>query len=125
MTVGLATGMGYIGIAIVTGILISVLLFIYSSISFGTKPIYEKELKITIPENLDYDDLFTDLFEAYLDDAQLMEVRTSNMGSLYKLHYHIRFKSNVSEKDFLDSVRCRNGNLDIICGRVPTQKDAL
>lgn len=120
MTLGLATGMGYIGIAIVTGAVMCLLLTAY-----GRKPEEEKELKITIPENLDYTGLFDDLFGEYTRSAELISVRTTGMGSLYNLHYHVRLVSPEIEKQFLDAIRCRNGNLDIVCGKVPQVKEAL
>ena len=123
MTLGLATGMGYIGIAIVTGAVMCILLTAYAALSFGRKP--EEELKITIPENLDYTGLFDDLFEEYTRSAELISVRTTGMGSLYNLHYHVRLVSPEIEKQFLDAIRCRNGNLDIVCGKVPQVKEAL
>lgn len=125
MTLGLATGMGYIGIAIVTGAVMCILLAAYAALSFGRKPEEEKELKITIPENLDYTGLFDDLFEEYTRSAELISVRTTGMGSLYNLHYHVRLVSPEIEKQFLDAIRCRNGNLDIVCGKVPQVKEAL
>ena len=125
MTLGLATGMGYIGIAIVTGAVMCLLLTAYAALSFGRKPEEEKELKITIPENLDYTGLFDDLFGEYTRSAELISVRTTGMGSLYNLHYHVKLVSPEIEKQFLDAIRCRNGNLDIVCGKVPQVKEAL
>lgn len=125
MTLGLATGMGYIGIAIVTGAVMCLLLTACAALSFGRKPEEEKELKITIPENLDYTGLFDDLFGEYTRSAELISVRTTGMGSLYNLHYHVRLASPEVEKQFLDAIRCRNGNLDIVCGKVPQTKEAL
>lgn len=125
MAIGLAAGMGYIGIAIVTGLVMCILLTAYAALSFGRKPEEEKELKITIPENLDYTGLFDDLFGEYTRSAELISVRTTGMGSLYNLHYHVRLVSPEIEKQFLDAIRCRNGNLDIVCGKVPQVKEAL
>ena len=125
MTLGLACGMGYIGIAAVTGIAVCLLLTVYSLLSFGKKPPEEKELKITIPENLDYTGLFDDLFAEYTRACELVSVRTTNMGSLYNLHYHITLKSADIEKELLDAIRCRNGNLDIVCGKVPQLRETL
>ena len=121
MTLGLATGMGYIGIAVMTGVVMCLLLLVYAAMSFGRKPEEEKELKITIPENLDYTGLFEDLFAEYTRSAELISVRTTGMGSLYNLHYHITLVSADIEKQFLDAIRCRNGNLDIVCGKVPQE----
>ncbi len=125
MTLGLATGMGYLGIAAVTGTVVCLLLTVYSTIAFGKKPLEEKELKITIPENLDYTGLFDDLFAEYTKNAELVSVRTTNMGSLYNLHYHITLTSADDEKTLLDAIRCRNGNLDIVCGKVPQVRETL
>ena len=119
MTLGLATGMGYIGIVM------CLLLLVYAAMSFGRRPEEEKELKITIPENLDYTGLFDDLFAQYTRASELVSVRTTGMGSLYNLHYHVTLVSSEVEKQFLDAIRCRNGNLDIVCGKVPQAKEAL
>lgn len=125
MTLGLIIGMGYLGVAVIIAVVVCGLLTIYQAIAFGKKPSEEKELKITIPENLDYTGLFDDLFAEYTRGAELVSVRTTNMGSLYNLHYHITLKSTDIEKELLDAIRCRNGNLDIVCGKVPQVRETL
>ncbi len=90
---------------------------------FGEQNTEQKLLKITIPEDLDYEGVFEDLFARYTKHAQLVKMKTSNMGTLYELHYHIIANENMSEKSFLDDLRCRNGNLDILCGRLPTNRE--
>ena len=85
---------------------------------------HERVLKITIPESLDYDGLFDDLFEKYTKSCVLERVKTSNMGTLYELTYRVILPDGNAPKAFLDELRCRNGNLNIICGREAT-KDAL
>lgn len=125
MALGLATGMGYLAFAVLFLLLVGAAMLILSATRFGEEKKAEKSLKITIPENLDYEGLFDDLFDEYLDSAQLTSVRTSNMGSLYELHYQIRLKGTVISKEFMDALRCRNGNLNIICGRVATSHDEL
>ena len=114
-----------IGIAVMTGVAMCLLLLVYAALSFGRRPEEEKELKITIPENLDYTGLFDDLFAQYTRASELISVRTTGMGSLYNLHYHVTLVSSEVEKQFLDAIRCRNGNLDIVCGKVPQAKEAL
>ena len=74
-------------------------------------------LKITIPESLDYDDLFDDIFAQYTRRCTLTRVKTSNMGTLYELEYAVALPEDVPSKAFLDALRCRNGNLNITCGR--------
>ena len=85
-------------------------------IHFGESKTREKELKITISENLDYTGIFDDLFENYTTSHQLMAVKTTNMGSMYDLTYYVEMEEEV-EKKFIDEIRCRNGNLTVLLGR--------
>lgn len=82
-------------------------------------------MKVTIPENLDYSEIFDDIFEKYTRNSELVRVRTVNMGSLYELCYHVDLKSGTIEKNMLDDIRCRNGNLTIVCGRLPDSREEL
>lgn len=118
MAIGLATGMGYIGIAILFTVILLAIHLLYIHIDFGDTKKAEKELKVTIPESLDYTDVFDDLFQEYTTNASLIRVKTTNMGSLFQLFYRVRLKEGKKEKEFIDKIRCRNGNLDIICSRV-------
>lgn len=122
MAVGLATGMGYVFLAAIMFLLVSAVTVLLTATGFGNRKA-EKLLKITIPENLDYEGLFDDLFEKYTLSHELVKVKTSNMGTLYELEYLITLKGTV-KKDFIDEIRCRNGNLNIVCGRVG-EKEAL
>ncbi|OYP09709.1 DUF4956 domain-containing protein, partial [Lachnotalea glycerini] len=123
MALGLTTGMGYIGYAVIFFIIIGIVLLVLSASRFGEKNSAEKELKITIAESLDYNGIFDDLFDKYTNNFELVRVKTTNMGSLYELQYHISIKDQTLEKEFIDEIRCRNGNLNITCGKVPTNKD--
>lgn len=118
MAVGLSTGMGYIGIALVFVLLIAGAMVLLHMLPFGGNG-QEKELKITIPENLDYGGIFDDIFRQYFTRCSLQRVKTTNMGSLFELQYRVVLKDEAQEKEMLDAIRCRNGNLTIICGRVP------
>jgi hypothetical protein len=82
-------------------------------------------LKITMPENLDYDGLFDDLFSLYTDSAELFGVRTTNLGSLFELSYHVQLKAQTVPKAFIDELRCRNGNLNISLTRMQTTREEL
>lgn len=124
MAIGLATGMGYVGLAVISFVIISAVIMLLTVTGFGRAPAAARSLKITIPENLDYDGLFDDVFTKYTNSAELIRVKTSNMGTLYELWYSIVLKSENVPKEFLDELRCRNGNLNIICGR-EEQKEAL
>lgn len=125
MALGLATGMGYIGFALLFLLLIGGAMLLLELSPFGERAGARKLLRITIPESLDYTGLFDDLFERYTASVQLEQVRTTNMGSLYELSYRITLKKPDEEKAFLDEIRCRNGNLNIICGRVSGGKEEL
>jgi uncharacterized membrane protein YhiD involved in acid resistance len=125
MAVGLSTGMGYISFAVVITIILSLALLLLSKTSFGGGETSTKELKITIPENLNYTNVFDDLFEKYTKSAVLEKVKTTNLGSMFDLHYHIELKNEFEEKEFIDELRCRNGNLTISCNKSQTSKDEL
>jgi len=115
--IGLACGMGYVGIAALFFLIVAATVLVLTMIQFGEKSRSYRNLRITIPENLDYDGLFDDIFEKYTTDHVLQKVKTTNMGTLYELSYHIHIKGSDVSKDFIDELRCRNGNLNIICGR--------
>lgn len=117
MAVGLATSMGYIGFAALAVILVSIVSLVLTGSSFGNNSETERTLVITIPEDLDYTGIFDDLFEKYTKKYELNRVKTSNMGSLFKVTYDIDLVSQGVEKDFIDDIRCRNGNLEIVMAK--------
>ncbi len=125
MAVGLATGMGYIPYAAVFTVVVGLISMLLWSSRFGEPHQHSKRLKVTIPENLNYYGLFDDLFLQYARSWKIKQVRTTNMGSLYQLQYDIVLKDDKLEKDMIDALRCRNGNLDIICGQITQTSDAL
>ena len=117
VAIGLACGMGYVAYAGLFFVIMAVLVFTLGKLRFGEAGRAHRQLKIMIPENLDYEGLFDDLFEKYTVSHELVKVRTTNVGTLYELTYDIRLKSDQVSKEFIDEIRCRNGNLNIICGR--------
>ena len=125
MAVGLATGMGYIGVAVFFTIVISVVNVILNMTHLGGTAEHERMLKITVPENLDYEGRFEDIFEKYLSSYSYEEVKTCNMGSLYKITLSVVLKSGISTKSMLDEIRTRNGNLDISLGRQIENMESL
>lgn len=125
MAVGLATGMGYVAIGGMLVVVISIVMLIVANLPVDKRSQCIRDLKITIPENLDYEGIFDDLFSEYTARNELLRVKTVNMGSLYELHYHVMMRGDKSEKKFLDELRCRNGNLTIVCGRVPEERESL
>ncbi|MGN0396458.1 MAG: DUF4956 domain-containing protein [Candidatus Fimimorpha sp.] len=125
MAVGLATGTGYLAVAAVFVLIIGAVDILYTISNFGEQSSTQKKLKITIPESLDYSEVFDDIFQKYMKKWDLSEVKTSNMGSLYKLDYIVVLKKGVKEKELIDELRCRNGNLEISCGRISTGVNEL
>lgn len=123
--VGLAMSLGYVGISAVLILAVGFATVIVTVTGLADSTRGKSVLHITIPENLDYTGLFDDLFMNYTTMSELHKVKTSNMGSLYELSYYIIFKKGVNEKEFLDAIRCRNGNLNITLGRATTSKEDL
>lgn len=111
--IGLATGMGYVIVAAAFFIIIAVFSILLTLVGFGAGEADERELKITIPENLDYDGLFDDLLNKYTRYAELERVKTTSMGTLYELSYKVVLRDQQKSKEFLDELRTRNGNLSI------------
>ena len=122
--IGLACGMGYVGIAALFFLIVAVTVLTLTLLRFGETSRSFRHLKVTIPENLDYDGLFDDLFEKYTTSHELVRVKTTNRGTLYELTYDINLRGGDVSKEFMDELRCRNGNLNIICGR-ESDKDML
>ena len=125
MAVGLATGMGFLSFAVVMTLVVGVVFFVLGRTSFGEMKSAEKDLRITIAENMDYTEIFDDIFQNYTRKCNLQRVKTTNLGSMYELYYHFTLKDSKKEKEMLDAIRCRNGNLTIVCGRRNTVQDEL
>lgn len=117
MVIGLATGMGFLTYGALITVFAGAAIVVLSRSHFGEMKSSDKQLKITIPENLDYTGIFDDIFEMYTVKHSLNRVKTTNMGSMYELQYSILLKDEKDEKKFIDELRCRNGNLTIMCGR--------
>lgn len=117
MAIGLATGMGYIGIAAVFALVMGVAMVGYTYMPLTKEDDEKRELKITVPENLDYETVFEEVFDRYTAQHDLVMVKTIDMGSLYQLRYSLWLKKDVESKQFLDDLRCRNGNLAIAYGK--------
>lgn len=113
MAVGLATGTGYIGIAVAATAVISIVLLILSFIRFGEDDKAARQLKIIIAEDLDFTEIFDDIFDKYVKQPELEKVKTTNMGSMFELTYNIILKDVKNEKKLIDEIRCRNGNLTV------------
>ncbi|MBQ3583941.1 MAG: DUF4956 domain-containing protein [Lachnospiraceae bacterium] len=125
MAIGLATGLGYISFAVIVTGMIGVIYLVLMISGFAILKATEKTLKITIPENLNYQGAFDDLFEEFTKTRTLERVRTTNLGSLYELTYLVTMKKDADEKKFIDELRCRNGNLNISLCNAEIAKELL
>ena len=122
MTAGLACASGLVGIALVFTAIVSVVLVLLSLIPMGAE--HSMDLHITIPESLRFAGAFDDLFKKYTLSCRLVRARTTNMGSLYKLQYRVRLKKNSEMQEFIDEMRCRNGNLEIsLCELIDSKEE--
>lgn len=122
MAAGLITGMGYLGFALCFTIILCALNVFYRHMDFGARKnaaLY-KTLNITIPEDLDYSGVFDEILALYASSFELMRVKTTNMGSMFQLTYNLTLRSDTKEKELIDKLRCRNGNLEITVSRQET-----
>lgn len=117
MVAGLASGMGYVTYGAFICLFVGIVMVFLAVLPIRGREERMQGLKITIYEDLDYTTIFDDLFEEYLKHYELEMVKTTNMGSMYQITYLIEQKDRKREKEFIDELRCRNGNLTIICGR--------
>lgn len=127
MAAGLISGMGYVAYALLFALVMSGITMLYSRFDFGTgkRMNLYKTLRITIPEDLDYEEVFDDILSEYTDKFELVGVKTTNMGSLFRLTYDLKMKKNVSVKEMMDKLRVRNGNLEIGVSRQQTESGEL
>ena len=128
MASGLIAGMGYLGFAILFTLIMGIALMVFTNVPFemGKKRnAIDKTLKITIPENLDYYSVFDDTFEQYTTEHSLESSKTTNMGSMFKLVYNVSLKDPSKEKEFVDALRCQNGNLEIAMTRQEVNNNEL
>ena len=125
LTIGLTAGMGFLVLALVMTVVIGAVLLIAEFCGMGDALMRERMLRITIPESLNYTGLFDDVMELYTTYNRLMRVRTTGMGTMYELSYRLKFKRGMNEKAFIDELRCRNGNLDIMLGVVQSERGEM
>ncbi|NLI54664.1 MAG: DUF4956 domain-containing protein [Clostridiales bacterium] len=125
MAIGLATGMGYIGVALLLFAAIGAASLLMIRLRFGDQDANNRHLRVTMPEDLDYNEVFDDVFAAYTTRAELKKVRTTNLGSMFELHYEVTLRDSAQEKRFIDELRTRNGNLNILLSRTPGNSEEL
>lgn len=113
MAIGLAVGMGQIIFAICVTIIVAIAIILLNKFNFGEKDREDKQLKIIVPENLDYTSIFDEIFDKYLEKCNLEKVKTTNMGSMYEMTYEVKLKKDIKEKELIDDIRVKNGNLPV------------
>ena len=118
MAIGLVLGMGYIGFAVIVFLVLAILTLVLTTLNFGGSG-KQRQVRITIPEDLDYAGIFDDLFKEYCTSSEVTSLRTKNMGTLFEITYSAVFKDNADLKAFMDAVRVRNGNLPVVVGDFP------
>ena len=125
MTIGIVIGMGYLVFATAFTLIMSVAILLLEKINFGQMQHAMRQLTIVIPESLDYEVLFDDIFDQAKNHVELAMVKTSDMGSLFKLKYIIQLNGKMTEKALMDALRTRNGNLEIAISRYITKENEL
>lgn len=123
MTAGLACAAGYVVLALLFTVIVCAVMVVLSAIPMGNER--QVELHITVPESLRFAHEFDDLFEKYTKKCHLVKTKTTNMGSLYKLQYLMEMKDMTQQQEFIDELRCRNGNLEIAISEIVEGSDTL
>lgn len=125
MTIGIAIGMGYLVFATVFTLIMSLVMLLLEVVNFGQMKHSMRQLTVVIPESLDYESIFDDIFNKAANHVELANVKTSDMGSLFKLKYILQLNGRMSEKELINALRTRNGNLEIAISRYITKENEL
>lgn len=127
MGTGLISGMGYLGFAILFTAVMCIMFMLYNRLDLGSRKNSNtyKTFVITIPEDLDYSNVFDDIFDKYTTSSDLTRVKTTDMGSMFRLTYNVKLKDSIKEKEMIDMIRCRNGNLEITVSKQETTTSEL
>lgn len=122
LAVGLACGMGYVGYATIFTVVLCGLMVTLDMVKFAVPQSNSMQLKIIVPENLNYEDVFDDVLARYTSNWKMERVRTKEFGAVFELTYRVSIKKNASRKQFIDELRCKNGNLNISLGICETEE---
>ena len=125
MTIGIAIGMGYLVFATIFTLIMSLVMLLLEVVNFGQMKHSMRQLTVVIPESLDYESIFDDIFNKAANHVELANVKTSDMGSLFKIKYIIQLNGRMTEKELIDALRTRNGNLEIAISRYITKENEL
>lgn len=122
MAVGLACGMGYLGLAALFTLVVAIVNIAFVISPLGKEAPATMQLSVTVPEDLEFNGMFDDILSRYCESSSLVKVETTNMGSLYKLAWEVQMKNAAQSKAFLDEIRCLNGNLKVSLGYAPARE---
>ena len=125
MTIGIICGTGYIAIAAIFTLMLSLVMFLIALTGFGKASENDRYLKITIPESLNYDEVFEGILDKYCSTWELESIKTLTLGSLFRVEYKVTLKDAAQTKKMIDEIRTRNGNLEIMCSKPATNRDEL
>ena len=125
MTIGIICGTGYVALAGIFTLLLAAVMLALNLTGFGNVSEKNRYLKITIPESLNYDEVFDKILDKYCSSHELESVKTLTLGSLFRVEYSIRMKDVSRTKAMIDELRTRNGNLEIMCGKPATNREEL
>ena len=125
MAIGLATAQGYLLFALFFTVVVSLVLVVLGKLPIGAGKKQEKILRVVMPEDLDYAQVFDDIFAEYTSSCEIERVKTTNLGSMFEVRYIIVLKDASREKEMIDAIRCRNGNMTIVCSRYVPPNDQL
>ena len=125
MGVGLCTGMGYVWLALAATIILACVYLLFEKTSILDMSATTRMLRVTIPEDLDYNEVFDEVFKEYTNKVELETVKTINLGTMYQIEYDIQLKDTNKEKEMIDAIRVRNGNLPVISSRTATVQTEL
>lgn len=125
MTIGIICGTGFVTVAAIFTLLLSIVMLLMTITGFGKVSDNERYLKITIPESLNYDEVFEDVLNKYTVSHEIDAIKTLTLGSLFRIDYKITMKDPNQTKKMIDELRTRNGNLEIMCGRPATNREEL
>lgn len=120
---GILCGAGFIAVGAIVGLLSALVVFVMGRVrNDDADAERDREVRICIPESLNYTEVFDDIFEEFTEESRLFRVKTTNMGAMYELRYVVRLKETSREKEFIDAIRTRNGNLSVLCA-VPLSQE--
>ena len=125
MTIGIMCGSGFIALAAVFTLVITLAMFILTLLNYGGQSINERYLKVTIPESLDYEDILDEVLDKYTTRYELESVKTLSLGSLFRVDYSISMKNKNDIKKMIDELRVKNGNLEITCSKQVIDREEL